>query len=196
VAKINETLTKVISDAIENALSDLHTCLPGRIESYDEATGLAKVVPLLRRKYVKESAAVELPVISGVPVIFPRAGASWIKLPIKSGDYVLLVFAERSLDLWIERGGSIDPEDSAKFSLNDAVAIPGIYPKPSVMDPKGASTSLEITNGSAFIEITEAGKVTMNSGSGLKSGVVTGACICAFTGGPHPDKSSVVEASK
>lgn len=160
---LNQTLTRVISDAIESVLSDIHTCLPGKIESFDSTTGLARVVPLLKRKYVKETAAINLPVISGVPVVFPRAGSAWIRLPIAAGDYVLLVFAERSIDKWIEKGGSVDPEDPAKFSLNDAVAIPGIYPKPDAMEANGADTSLEIANGSAFVEIKADGTVEVTA---------------------------------
>jgi len=157
------TISQLISNAIAKELVDVHTCLPGRIESFDPSTGLAKVVPMLRRKYVDEDSAVELPVISGVPVLFYRAGDSWVKIPVAAGDYVLLVFSERSLDLWIERGGSIDPEDPAKFSLNDAVAYPGIYPKPAAMVPKCPSTSLEIVNGDSLIEITSGGRVNVTA---------------------------------
>ena len=37
---------------------------------------------------------------------------------------------------------------------------------------------------------------TVQLGEGAAQGVVTAQCICAFTGGPHPDKSSKVSAVK
>jgi hypothetical protein len=157
------SLTALINSALDAALSDLHTHLPGRVESYDPATGLASVVPLLKRKYAADDAAIELPVIPGVPVMHPRAGNAWVKLPIAAGDMVLLEFSERSLDRWLEKGGVVDPEDPAKFSLNDAVAYPGLYPKPSALAQKGATTSLEIVNGNTVIEITAGGTVKITA---------------------------------
>lgn len=163
MGSMDENLSKVISNAISGALSNIHTCLPGRVESFDASTGLAKVVPLLKRKYVSEENPVDLPVISGVPVVFPRAGDSWLRLPIAAGDYVLLLFSERSIDRWLDMGGTVDPLDPAKFDLNDAIAVPGIYPKPDALEANGASTSLEIANGSAFIEIKANGTVEITA---------------------------------
>jgi hypothetical protein len=163
MAESTDRLSRLLELAIGKALTDVHTCLPGRVESFDPATGTAKVVPLLRRKYAAESAPVSLPVISGVPVVFPRAGGSWIRVPIAAGDGVLLVFSERSLDRWMEKGGQVDPEDPAKFSLNDAVAIPGLYAKPDALSAKGAQASLEIVNGNSYIEVTSDGTVKITA---------------------------------
>jgi phage baseplate assembly protein V len=54
------------------------------------------------------------------------------------------------------------------------------------------------------IEINSSGKVVVNctdvvlggSTGGPTSGVVTGECICAYTGSPHPDTSTKVKAVK
>lgn len=198
-------ISKLISAAIEKALTEIHTCLPARVESFDASTGLAKVVPLLKRKYVTEDTAVQLPVISGVPVVFPRTAGAWLRLPVSAGDYVLLVFSERSIDKWLESGGAVDPEDPSKFALNDAIAIPGLYPKIDPVDVIGAQTSLEIVNGPAVVEITAAGAVKISGATSVEmntggivppTGVVTGMCVCAYTGTPHPDVSLTVKASK
>lgn len=152
------TMGQVINQAIDAFLSNVHTCLPGQVESYDAATGTANVRPLLKRKYRGEAVAVDLPVITNVPVIFPRLGNGWIRFPVNRGDYVALLFVERSIDTWFQRGGAVDPVDGRKFALADAVAIPGLNPGPNVIIPKGAATSVEVTLGDAWIEITAAGK--------------------------------------
>lgn len=157
------TLTEVMKNAIDQTLTNVHTSMPGVIESYDFATGLASVKPSFKRKYAGETESTEYPVVSGVPVIFPRVANAFLRLPVAKGDNVLLVFAERSLDKWMERGGAVAPADPAKFGLNDAVAIPGLYPKTNPVNPNGANTSLEIAVGSSWIEIKSDGSIYINA---------------------------------
>jgi hypothetical protein len=158
-------LQRVIRMAFDCILANVHTCMPGKIESFDKATGLAKVKPLLMRKYVKETAAKELPVISGVPVLFPRLGTAVLRFPVTAGDYVSLFFAERSLDKWLAKGGMVDPEDPARFALNDAIAVLGLYPKTEVLTANGADTSLELALGTSWIEIKTSGEILVKNGS-------------------------------
>ena len=47
---------------------------------------------------------------------------------MNAGDQVLLVFSERSLDVWLSAGGIVDPNDTRKHHISDAIAIPGCYP--------------------------------------------------------------------
>ena len=53
-----------------------------------------------------------------------RTANAYIHPPIKSGDYVMLVFGERSIDKVLLSGSEVDPDDLRKHSLNDAIAIP------------------------------------------------------------------------
>lgn len=190
------TLSQIVRLGIQKELANLHTAMPGKIEAYDPGTRLARVKPLLRRKYEDEDQAVDLPVISNVPVLHPRTSSAQVSLPLAAGDYVLLIFCERSIDRWLEIGGAVDPEDPAMHALTDAVAIPGLYPKGEPLALNGSRGSLEIGNGLSFIEIERDGAVNIRAGGAPAAGVVTGACICAFTGAPHPDSSSNVKASR
>lgn len=157
----NPTLAQVISQAITFVLSNVHTSMPGRVESYDQSTGLANVQPTLKRKYASEDEATEMPIISNVPVVMQRSSNAIIKTPLLPGDYVLLVFSERGIDRWLQNGGVVDPLDSAMFALNDAVAIPGLYPNGEPPKPNAASTSVEISNGTAHVEVSQDGTVRM-----------------------------------
>jgi hypothetical protein len=86
-----------------------------------------------------------------------RAGDAFISLPLKRGDYVGLLFSERSLDIWLATGGTVDPKDPRKFDISDAVAYPGIYP--FSMPPVGADAdNIVIRNGLGSLEITPLGK--------------------------------------
>lgn len=159
------TLTEVIMSGIDKILANVHTAMPGRIESYDAGTQLAKVKPLLNRKYTTENQAKELPIISNVPVICPRTARAFIRLPIAAGDTVLLIFCERSIDRWLERGGTVDPLDPEKFGLNGAVALAGLIPKAGAITPNGDSGSIEVANGSNYIEIKNDGEIYFKNGA-------------------------------
>lgn len=127
---VNETptLAETMRQSIENLLVDIHTALPARVESFDGQKSMVSVQPLLKRKFRTETDAINLPIISNVPVIFPRTANAFIKMPIAKGDQGLIVFSERSLDKWLDSGGeSISPDDPRKFDLSDAVFLPGLY---------------------------------------------------------------------
>jgi len=150
------TLDKIILMGIESRLFDLHTCLPAVVEKYNKAKNTVDVTPSLKRKY-ESGDIVNYPVILNVPVAFPRGGSFSITHPIKKGDSVILVFAERSLDVWKKSGGIVDPQDPRKFNVTDAFAIPGGYPENKPV--AGASDSaVRIINGDSLIELTEDAK--------------------------------------
>lgn len=115
---------------IESHLAELHTAMPGFIEKYDAATGKADVQPVLKRVYLDEDGQeveVPYPVITNVPVACPRGGGAFVSLPLKKGDPVWLIFAERSLDGYLETDGAqqLDPQDARRHHISDAIAYPG-----------------------------------------------------------------------
>lgn len=131
-------LADIIRQAIEDRLVDVHTMLPGRIDAYDPATQKADVEPLIKRlqKTVDGEIKEDLPVISGVPVLWPRAGGFKLTLPVSKGDRCMLVFCERSIETYQtgqgRKGGSdlinqSDPDTFEMHNLSDPVAIMGWY---------------------------------------------------------------------
>jgi hypothetical protein len=130
---MTETPTPELADVLRAALAadraDIHVLMPGRVTAYDAARRRASVQPLIRRGRVDEAGerqAELLPIVNEVPVVFPGSGGDRIKFPVRPGDTVLLLFAESSLDLWLARGGEVDPGDDRRFSLSDGIAIPGL----------------------------------------------------------------------
>lgn len=123
----NETpsLAKVIKDAIEARLAEVHVSLPAEIVSYDGRK--ADVQILLERKYVSGE-VVKLPLITNVPVIWPQTTDGGFRMPLEPGMTGSLVFSERSLDTWLVQGGLVSPNDPRKFALSDAQFVPGLIP--------------------------------------------------------------------
>jgi len=151
------TFAEVIMAAINSRLLDLHVSMPAVVEAYDKATNSVTVKPSLKRKYEGTSSAVDLPVIVKVPVAFPRGGKTSMTWPLEKGDSVMLVFSERSLDVWKARGGVVDPADPRKFHLTDAWAIPGGYDLAHA-SPEATSDRLRLQNGTTRIDLFDGGK--------------------------------------
>jgi hypothetical protein len=124
------TLSQLLKQAIDNRLVDVHTALIGRVERYDHKTQLADIQPVLKRslKILDGSSIQEqLPLLSEVPVLFPRAGGFFCSFPIQPGDFVQIIFNETSIDEFLaEKPTRIG--SSERFCLHGAIAIPGVYP--------------------------------------------------------------------
>lgn len=127
-AQQTPTLQDMIRNAIEARLASLHTAMPGVVKTYDPATQTADVQPALKKKYA-DGTVVNLPLLTKIPVIFPRTAKGYVHFPLDPDDTVLIIFCERSIDSWRLKGGVIDPADYRKHALSDAVCIPGLFAK-------------------------------------------------------------------
>lgn len=149
------TPTDIIRQAINYQLRGVNTAIPAEIVSYDYTQQRADVKPLLNRKYKGEEEGTPLPIITNVPVIFPRGGNFSMHWPLNAGDTILLVFSERSLDEWVYEGGQVTPNDPRMFNLSDAIAIPGLIPfsEGTAED----NTNFNLTIGSSRMRISPTG---------------------------------------
>jgi len=142
---------------------DLHTCLPGKVLAYYSSDYTVDVQPMLKKRYASDDQVIEVRPINKVPLVFPSMGSAHVRLPVAKGDEVLLVFSERSIDDWYESGSVEETQSKRHHDMTDAFAIPGGRSKVNKISSKGADTSLEICNGSAWIEITAAGKIILKN---------------------------------
>lgn len=156
------SLGQLLTDIIDNKLYDLHTSMPAKIVSYDSATGMASVQPLLKRKFKNQSQAVDLPIINKVPVIFPRTATSFIHMPVAPEDIGHLMFSERSIDTWKTLGGSQDPKDVRKHDLSDCVFHLGGYP--AITPLIGAEANcIHVKNATTEVIVKNNGDITLKN---------------------------------
>lgn len=157
------SLAEVISMGVDFHLMQVNTMMPGIVQSYDASTQTAMVQPAIMKVY-EEGGAQELPQVKAL-VHFPATQTAWVKLPLAQGDRGMLIFAQRSLDEWWASGGVVDPGDTVKFSMNDAVFVPGLNDKSNAITPKGAANSMEIAYGNLWVELTAAGLCRVKNSS-------------------------------
>lgn len=173
------TLGEVIRKAIDGAISGLNTCMPAKVLSFDAEERKVDVVPLVKRP-MPNGVMMEQPTILGVPVQYPATNKSMFYFPLEKGDFVLLVFAQRSIESWCfaTSNNVIDPEDDRKFDYSDAIAIPGVMPFPIAASIWGNSTLtnnpldviMKHNSGSANeneLVLTSDGKIRMTAPNGF-----------------------------
>jgi len=127
----------------DNKLDMIHTLIPGRIEKYyGHDQRKAEVKPVIKTK-THEGIVIETPSIDNVPVIFPGSKLFSFLYPIKKGDGCLIGFCESSIGNFLDGQSISEPEDLSRFSLTDAICIPGLWSFKGV--PSDTKASIEIT---------------------------------------------------
>jgi hypothetical protein len=126
------SLADVIRTAMEARIDTIYTALPGRILAFDRGAQTCDVRPMVEQAYhdeFGERKTTALPVITGVPVLFPGGGGTRIVWDLHGGDGCLIVFSSSSLEGWRKSDGQgfTDSGNDYHHSLNDAIVIPGLF---------------------------------------------------------------------
>lgn len=165
--------------ATENQLANMRVAMPGIIISFDPDKQTASVQPAITENIQiedKPTEAMELPILSDVPVCFPRAGGYCITFPVKKGDECLLVFADMCIDGWWQSGGVQDQMETRRHDLSDAFALIGVTSVPrAVKGYSSDSVMLRNEDGDTYVEIrnnkitiTAAGDINIKSGGNMR----------------------------
>ncbi len=112
----------------------------------------------MKRLYEGADEAVLIPILEDVPIVYPGAGDWWLTFPVVKGSNVVLLFNDRSLAEWLDRGGLVEPMSTRKFSLSDAIAIAGILPDPNNFDSIDTDgIALRKKDNSIFLKLLNSG---------------------------------------
>lgn len=152
------TLTEAVTRAIDIRLAALFSSRVAVVQKYDAANQFVDVQPQLKETYedaTGEPSVASLPVITNVPVYFPGGGDFMMTMPLQQGDEVLLVFSDRSMDLWKENGGEVDPVALQRHALTDAVAFVGVRSKPNRLQEVDTSRAVFGKTGGVRIAVDD-----------------------------------------
>lgn len=177
--------------AAYNNSAQLRVAIPGIIESFDANRQTVSVQPAITENIQageSEAKATKLPVLTDIPICFPRAGGYSITLPVSKGDECLLVFADMCIDGWWQSGGVQDQMETRRHDLSDAFAIIGTTSQVKrlsgyssdkmqiradngkvVMELDSGTGSIKIDCNGDFI-VNANGKVKINGSNGVNVG--------------------------
>lgn len=117
-----DTLTNIIKNAIDEALSNTHTAIIAKITKINNSTINAK--PVFKR--VVNDVEIDLPVFVDIPIMTLQGGSNYRIMPISVGDYTLLIFSERCIDDWYLGADNKKPREYRIHDYSDAIAIVGL----------------------------------------------------------------------
>ncbi|MBQ8091396.1 MAG: hypothetical protein IJ233_11700 [Pyramidobacter sp.] len=138
---------------------ELHTALPGIVESFDAQRMTVSVQPAIRGAVKRLDGSVystSLPLLVDVPVCFPGGGGYSFTFPVKKGDDCLVIFGERCIDAWWQSGGVQEPVEFRMHDLSDGFAIVGVRSQPRVVTGGVATDGAELRrdDGTAKVRLT------------------------------------------
>lgn len=178
--------SEALESIINRMVAQASFCLPGIIEEFNPGPPqIAKVVPAIMRKVTDGETVqyMEMPVILNVPVVVPFAQAAGLLLtvPIKKGDEGLIVFADRMIDNFVEKGKFRPPEccgsdnkttEPRAHSLTDAIFIPGIISKPQAVENWNPDAmELRTRDGKNYVRVGSGGYgVRFSTDGGFEAG--------------------------
>ena len=143
--------------------SGINNCMLGRIESFNAETLKANIMPLVKNKN-KDDTFEDVSMLIEVPVALIRAGPFVIRPPYKSGDMVLVVFADSDIENTLLSGDKSEPNSTRRHSLDDAIVVGGIMPFTNTL-PNEHSEDLVIAKDdfTAKIVLSEDGSIEIKS---------------------------------
>lgn len=137
-------------DLMEQLKTDIFSTLNaiqiGRIEAVQKDKQTISAQIQIKRPTGKESSE-KYPVLVDVPFFVLQGGTAYFDLPIKKGDYCIILFNDRCIDSWFENGSVSDPPKNRKHSLSDGIALVGINPGSSPRETDGTKTRIIAPDG-------------------------------------------------
>lgn len=130
---------------------------PNKAES---EPAFVQVRPDFKFSYIldREVKTEEMPIIPNVPVHYPGMAGIYMRGPIDPGETGWIKFAQRSIDVWINKGGPIDPVDPRILDINDAIFEPGLRHGVNAQDVSPGHYVLGAEDGSWKLEVDKAAK--------------------------------------
>ena len=159
------TLAEVLTAHTQAALENVHTAIPGVVLSYDgHAARTATIQPAVRLP-MTSGPILDIPPITGVPIVFPSTAAGSLLFPVSKGDTVLLVFSEVCTGNFLSGDGQdlANPDATHRHSLSSPIAIPGLYPAQNVPAAPSADS------GSTVLVSAEGALIEVGSTLGLRN---------------------------
>jgi hypothetical protein len=160
-------LNKFVKKMVRSILAEeVHTHLPAQVVSYD--------------------GTIELPQIDDVPVKQFGSGKLLFSVAPQVDSYGVFHVSERNLEVWLTKGGVVDPGSSRKFNLSDGWFDPGAYPliadgDNGLISPAINTDRIEMRTraGTSYIYVKDDGTVELKSNN---DGTVTIATNGTITG--------------
>ncbi len=151
-----QDVVEQIQSLANEVANEMHTAIPATVLSFDKQSGRATVRPKGKIKAPNDQ-YLDYPQLNDVPIVFPFCSAlgAGMAFPIESGDSCLVIFSEQALDVWLGKG---DTTSELKYSLTNAIAIPGLMKfAPDMLSEAINNKAVVLACGESRVQIASGG---------------------------------------
>ncbi|NTG00116.1 hypothetical protein G6L30_08280 [Agrobacterium rhizogenes] len=170
---------------LDGLQAKIWTALPCVVVSVDDDGQHATFQPAIKsivRNPDGTTKAVDLPVLTSVPMQFPNGGGASMTFPVKAGDEAMVVFSARPLDAWQQSGGTQAQIDARMHDLSDGMAMMGFRSKPRALSNVSTeATEIRTDDGNTVISLK--GDEVKLQATGSQSTVTPTSIVHEVTGG-------------
>ena len=138
---------KIILDEVKADIFSTFNCIQiGKISKVTSSEQTVEIELQIKR-LAADGTSTAYPVLVDCPYFVLQGGGAYIDMPIKKGDYCLVLFNDRNIDNWWSTANVADPATARKHSLSDALAVVGLNPKTSPLAMDGTKTRIINSDG-------------------------------------------------
>lgn len=147
-----------LADAIKRDLTRSLNCVKiGRIERFDATKKTAEIQILFKR--VTPGGIVSYPLLVDCPVFTLQGGGGAVQMPVQAGDACIVLFADRSIDIWFSNGSEAAPDSARCHDLSDGIALVGINAGNSTMAAYDTNVNIRVPDGKKLV-VSSTGSAT------------------------------------
>jgi len=118
------SLKKAVTENVQAALENVHTCIPASVIAF---TGTTVTVKVLVNKLYRDLTSENAPELFNVPARAMQTKLWGISGDLAPGDSGILLFSERDITIVKKLGIAATAPTSRKFDLNDSMFIPFVF---------------------------------------------------------------------
>lgn len=155
--------------------------LPAKVISYDRATNVAQVQPMIKIVGLDDSTLSRNP-LANIPVISLGGGGFHINFPLKKGDLGWIFACDRDIAIYLETLAESPPNSTRVHDFGDGMFVPDVLRQYTINsgDDTNAAMVIQSTDGTTRIsiwenniQITAPTQVTVNTPQTTFTGNVT-----------------------
>lgn len=138
-------LDDVLAELKNSIFANMNCIQIGRIEKVNDNQTVEIKIQVKRR--VQGDKIKDYSLLVDCPYLVISGGGAYLDMPIKKGDYCIILFNDRNIDTWWDTANVKEPLTKRKHNLSDGMALVGINPKTSFFESDGTIVRLLGTSG-------------------------------------------------
>lgn len=148
-----------------NIFEQINCQTVGKIEKFNPDEQTAEIKIVFTRLF--EGKEYEYPVLIDCPVVILGGASGSVRVPVRNGDFCLVMFNDVNIDNWFEGAINKLPDSNRRHSISDGFALVGIRNLQNKLDDYDNDSS-QINYGSTKLKLK--GKVNIsNSANDIKT---------------------------